>query len=78
MIALMNQANFVAILLSGVVYKCFDYAVVTCAWPRSVVFGMMALMTLPVAHFYRLDAAGELITPRRRCRGATRIELAEK
>lgn len=65
MIAVMNQANFVAIMLSGLVYKFFDSVVVSRGWPRSAVFAMMALMTLPIAIFYRLDSAEKRITPRR-------------
>lgn len=60
------QANFIAIMLSGLIYKFFDGVVVDRGWPRSTVFAMMALMTLPVAIFYRLDCREQMITPRRR------------
>jgi acyl-[acyl-carrier-protein]-phospholipid O-acyltransferase/long-chain-fatty-acid--[acyl-carrier-protein] ligase len=66
MIAVMNQANFIAIMLSGVVYKFFDETVVSRGWPRSAVFAMMAVMTLPVAIFYRLESGDGSITPPRR------------
>lgn len=53
MIAVMNQANFIAILLSGVVYSLFDRLVKLQGWPRSYIFAMMALLILPMAVFYR-------------------------
>ena len=52
MIAVMNQANFIAILLSGVVYMLFDRLVVGLGWPRSPIFAMLAALMLPVALFY--------------------------
>jgi acyl-[acyl-carrier-protein]-phospholipid O-acyltransferase/long-chain-fatty-acid--[acyl-carrier-protein] ligase len=54
MIAVMNQTNFFAILLSGVVYSAFDRIVTSMDWPRSTIFAMMAVLLLPVAIFYRL------------------------
>lgn len=54
MIAVMNQTNFLAILLSGFVYYLFDWIVVQAGWPRSAIFAMMAVLLLPVAVFYRL------------------------
>ena len=53
MIAVMNQANFIAILLSGVVYLGFDKLVDAQGWPRSYIFAMMAILVLPMAIFYR-------------------------
>ncbi len=52
MIAVMNQANFLAILLSGVVYGAFDAIVVQLGWPRSPIFAMMALLVIPVLILY--------------------------
>lgn len=54
MIAVMNQTNFLAIMLSGFVYYLFDWIVVGLDWPRSAIFAMMAVLLLPVALFYRL------------------------
>ena len=54
MIAVMNQTNFVAILLSGVVYYLFDWMAGGLGWPRSSIFAMMAVLLLPVAVLYRL------------------------
>ena len=53
MIAVMNQANFVAILLSGVVYKLFDQWVTAAEWPRSYIFAMMAMLVVPLLIAYR-------------------------
>ena len=52
MIAVMNQANFLAILLSGVVYGVFDALVIQLGWPRSPIFAMMAVLVIPVLIFY--------------------------
>ena len=53
MIAVMNQANFAAILLAGVVYFVFDWIIDLLQWPRSPIFAFTALLLLPVALFYR-------------------------
>jgi acyl-[acyl-carrier-protein]-phospholipid O-acyltransferase/long-chain-fatty-acid--[acyl-carrier-protein] ligase len=53
MIAVMNQANFIAILLSGAVYSLFDRIVEGQGWPRSALFAMMAATVLPLAILYR-------------------------
>jgi acyl-[acyl-carrier-protein]-phospholipid O-acyltransferase/long-chain-fatty-acid--[acyl-carrier-protein] ligase len=53
MIAVMNQANFIAILLSGAIYWVFDRVLITTGLPRSPVFALTALLMLPVALFYR-------------------------
>ncbi len=53
MIAVMNLTNFVAILLSGVLYWLFDRGVDHFGAPRSTIFGLMALLILPVAFLYR-------------------------
>ncbi len=53
MIAIMNQANFIAIMLSGFVYGLFSQIVDTMDWPRSPIFGMMAALILPVLLLYR-------------------------
>lgn len=54
MIAVMNQANFIAITLSGVIYLAMDRWAVAMDWPRSTLFVMIAGLFLPVALFYRL------------------------
>jgi high-affinity Fe2+/Pb2+ permease len=53
MIAVMNQANFVAIMLSSVVYWLFDRLVVLAGWPRCVMFAMTALIMLSALLLYR-------------------------
>ncbi len=55
MIAVMNQANFFAIVGSGLLYMALDQLIEAMNWPRSVVFAAMALLFLPVAMFYRLE-----------------------
>lgn len=55
MIAVMNQANFFAIVLSGAVYIGLDQLIVATDWPRSALFAAMAVIFLPVAICYRLD-----------------------
>lgn len=56
MIAVMNQANFFAIVLSGVAYILADQLIAAFGWPRSALFAMMGLAFLPVAVLYRLDS----------------------
>ena len=53
MIAVMNQANFAAILLSAAVYWAMDRIVVRLDWNRGAVFAMTALVMLPTALLYR-------------------------
>lgn len=55
-IAVMNQANFFAIVLSGAVYMLLDRVITAADWPRSYLFAAMALLFLPVAIFYKLDS----------------------
>ncbi|MDG2382967.1 MAG: MFS transporter [Pirellulaceae bacterium] len=52
MIAVMNQANFLAILLSGVLYGLFSRFIVEMEWPRSPLFALMAILIFPVLLFY--------------------------
>ncbi len=52
-IATMNLTNFIAIFLSGVLYKVFDLVVTGLDWPRSPIFALTALLMLPVAIFYK-------------------------
>jgi acyl-[acyl-carrier-protein]-phospholipid O-acyltransferase/long-chain-fatty-acid--[acyl-carrier-protein] ligase len=53
MIAVMNQANFAAILLCAAVYWIMDRIVVTLDANRNPIFAMTAMIMLPVALFYR-------------------------
>ncbi len=53
MIAVMNQANFAAILLSSGVYWLFDRLVVAANWPRCAIFAMTALIMLATVLLYR-------------------------
>lgn len=54
MIATMNQANFVGILISGPLYQVFEWISRLAGWPICSVFLMMGLLVLPLAVFYRL------------------------
>jgi acyl-[acyl-carrier-protein]-phospholipid O-acyltransferase/long-chain-fatty-acid--[acyl-carrier-protein] ligase len=56
MIAVMNLTNFIAILLSGVIYLALDRLLTALHWPRSVLFAFNAALILPVALFYRPQA----------------------
>lgn len=55
MIAVMNQANFLAIVISGIVYIVLDRLISSQDWPRSALFAFMAVCFLPVAIWFRLD-----------------------
>lgn len=55
MIAVMNQANFLAIVASGLIYMLLDSLILSMEWPRSALFAAMAILFLPVAVFYRMD-----------------------
>ncbi|EMI41194.1 MFS transporter [Rhodopirellula sp. SWK7] len=57
MIAVMNQANFFAIVLSGLVYSILDRIITAVDAPRSYLFAAMALLFLPVAIFFKLDSS---------------------
>jgi acyl-[acyl-carrier-protein]-phospholipid O-acyltransferase/long-chain-fatty-acid--[acyl-carrier-protein] ligase len=53
MIAVMNQANFAAILLSSGVYWLFDRVVVLTDAPRCIIFLLTALVMLATVVGYR-------------------------
>lgn len=55
MIATMNQANFMGILISGPLYQIFESISRWAEWPICSVFLMMGLLVLPLAVFYRLN-----------------------
>ncbi len=59
MIATMNQANFVGILLSGPLYQLFESIATSNGWPVSAVFWMIGILILPLALFYRLDSSAK-------------------
>ncbi|MEO8269704.1 MAG: MFS transporter [Aureliella sp.] len=62
MIATMNQANFVGILISGPLYQVFEWISRAAGWPICSVFLMMGLLVLPLAVFYRLKTVPEIGT----------------
>jgi acyl-[acyl-carrier-protein]-phospholipid O-acyltransferase/long-chain-fatty-acid--[acyl-carrier-protein] ligase len=53
MIAVMNQCNFVGILLGGVIFKSVIALLEFQHLPRNLVFGATAAIMLPIALFYR-------------------------
>jgi acyl-[acyl-carrier-protein]-phospholipid O-acyltransferase/long-chain-fatty-acid--[acyl-carrier-protein] ligase len=53
MIALMNQCNWIGIILGAILFKMCTIALDYTGQPRNVVFGVTALLMLPVALFYR-------------------------
>jgi acyl-[acyl-carrier-protein]-phospholipid O-acyltransferase/long-chain-fatty-acid--[acyl-carrier-protein] ligase len=55
MVATMNQANFLGMLLAGPLYQLFESISQAMRWPIQSVFGMIGLLVLPLALFYRLD-----------------------
>jgi MFS family permease len=56
LIATMNQANFLGILLAGPLYQVFERLSASMNWPISSVFWMMAAFLLPLSLLYRLDS----------------------
>jgi hypothetical protein len=63
MIAVMNQANFFAIVVSGLLYMILDALVTAMNWPRSAIFAAMALLFLPVAIGYRMQSEQAVEAP---------------
>jgi acyl-[acyl-carrier-protein]-phospholipid O-acyltransferase/long-chain-fatty-acid--[acyl-carrier-protein] ligase len=53
MIATMNLANWIAIILGAAIYAGFDLLLTAFEWPRSVMFVLTASLMLPVVVFYR-------------------------
>ncbi|MBX3434970.1 MAG: MFS transporter [Pirellulales bacterium] len=62
MIAVMNLANWVGIVLSGVLYAQLATLIEARGWPRCTMFAFIALLTLPIAVFYhpKSEALAEL------------------
>lgn len=52
MIAVMNQANWIGIVISAGLYQALAWMIETYNWPRSVMFLFIATLMLPVALFY--------------------------
>lgn len=53
MIAVMNQANWIGVLLSAALYQGLAILIESQQWPRSVMFMFIGALMLPVAIFYR-------------------------
>jgi MFS family permease len=56
MIAMMNQANFLGMLLAGPLYQLFILIADRLGMPISSVFWMIGLLVLPLAMFYHMGA----------------------
>lgn len=52
MIAVMNQANWVGILIAAALYAALTRIVESQDWPRSIMFLFIAMLMLPIALFY--------------------------
>jgi hypothetical protein len=52
MIAVMNQANWIGILISSGLYQLLAMLIERREWPRNTMFLFVALLTLPVAALY--------------------------
>ena len=52
MIAVMNQANWVGVLLSAAIYFLLSQLISSQSWPRSIMFLFIAAMMLPIVLFY--------------------------
>jgi len=52
MIAVLNQANWVGILVAAGLYGVLAWLINAWAWPQSVMFLFIAAMMLPIALFY--------------------------
>jgi acyl-[acyl-carrier-protein]-phospholipid O-acyltransferase/long-chain-fatty-acid--[acyl-carrier-protein] ligase len=53
MIATMNQITWIGVILGAVLFGACVRVLDTTGWPRNTVFGVTALLMLPVAIFYR-------------------------
>ncbi len=54
-IAVMNQANFLGILIAGPMYQLFERLASWFNWPVCSIFWMMAALLVPMALLYRLE-----------------------
>ncbi len=75
MIATMNQANFVGILIAGPLYQLFERIAAWSELPISSIYLMIGLLVLPLAMFYRLDSDAQQPQTRssRRCAAYKRL-----
>lgn len=53
MIAVMNQCNFLGIIIGGVIFGAVISVLAAGNWPRNLVFAVTAVIMLPIALFYR-------------------------
>lgn len=53
MIAVMNQCNFIGIIVGGIIFLAVIKTLEAWNWPRNLVFAVTALIMLPIALLYR-------------------------
>ena len=65
MIAVMNQANWIGILISAGLYQALAWLIELNHWPRSLMFLFIAMLMLPVALLYhpKNEQLGDSIAP---------------
>lgn len=63
LIATMNQANFLGILLAGPLYQLFERVSAALGWPISSICWMMGAFLLPLTVYYRLDSRSSQSEP---------------
>lgn len=54
MIATMNQANFLGMMIAGPLYQLFLFFAAQMGWPVSSVFWMIGILVVPIALTYRM------------------------
>jgi acyl-[acyl-carrier-protein]-phospholipid O-acyltransferase/long-chain-fatty-acid--[acyl-carrier-protein] ligase len=52
MIAVMNQANWIGVVISTLLYGSLSWLIESMGWPRSLMFLFVALLMLPIVIFY--------------------------
>jgi acyl-[acyl-carrier-protein]-phospholipid O-acyltransferase/long-chain-fatty-acid--[acyl-carrier-protein] ligase len=52
MIAVMNQANWIGVIVSAGLYQALAWLLERCDWPRCVMFLFIALLMLPIVLTY--------------------------
>jgi MFS family permease len=65
MIAVLNQANWVGIIISAGLYSALAWLIRFYNWPQSTMFIFIALLTLPIALFYH--PKNEILGERNAC-----------
>jgi len=56
MIAVMNQANWIGVVISTLLYGSLSWLIESAGWPRSMMFLFIAVLMLPIVLFYHPTA----------------------